>query len=182
MDDSWDDAKVATLLSLKADGLTMREIAKSLGVTRNAVIGKLARIRNASFREGFRAKERPVAAPRPAPSTRVEPLPAPAVQPLVLPAPPQVPRYETYRPKIWNSRLSYEEMRPYHDRLKVGMRVRPSEDCPYRGHVSGVVVKNDPGKPYAKVRWDDATCDHNLHKSFIEPDVVIITSEQKVME
>jgi len=41
---TWTDERIDTLKQLVADGLTAREIGKEMGVTRNAVIGKLGRM------------------------------------------------------------------------------------------------------------------------------------------
>ena len=41
---AWDDAKVHRLMALRDKGFSAMEIGKALGVSRNAVIGKLARM------------------------------------------------------------------------------------------------------------------------------------------
>jgi hypothetical protein len=73
-DDIWNDESVSELLALKARGLSMSAIAEAMGRTRNAVIGKLARIRNGSFRSGFQTgKRNPIKPLQPPPNESVRP-------------------------------------------------------------------------------------------------------------
>lgn len=44
----WSNQKIKKLLLLKAQGMSLRDIGKRFGITRNAVVGKLDRIKNPS--------------------------------------------------------------------------------------------------------------------------------------
>jgi GcrA cell cycle regulator len=74
----WNDEAVAKLTKLYVKGLSSSEIAKELGTTRNAVIGKIDRsgLRLASKIEGFRKAVPKLPGPRPKerPRPRIKPV------------------------------------------------------------------------------------------------------------
>jgi GcrA cell cycle regulator len=61
---TWTDERIARLKSCFAAGLTCRQIANEIGVTRNAVIGKIARLNLSGIRDARMPARKP--APRPA--------------------------------------------------------------------------------------------------------------------
>ena len=78
----WDDDKITRLKTFWAEGLTTAEIGRRLGVTKNAVVGKVSRLhlpgRPSPIRRTGAAG--PTAASEPAPPpTLAEIMPAPAV-------------------------------------------------------------------------------------------------------
>ena len=78
----WTEERVARLRELVDDGLTAEQIRKIIGVTRNAVIGKMVRC-------GFQSRNKPFAKPR----DRVTRKPAePKMEPPMPDPTPQQPR------------------------------------------------------------------------------------------
>jgi GcrA cell cycle regulator len=86
---SWTDERVELLKKLWMDGLSASQIANELGdgVTRNAVIGKVHRLKLSTRVKPAPTAPRPQAAPRPTPvqaqpARRPTPAQAPAMAPL----------------------------------------------------------------------------------------------------
>lgn len=82
--EEWTEARIEQLKSLWADGLSCTQIATAMGgTTRNAVIGKVHRLKLSQRRLARRSgplKQRPPLTPRP-PKARVRPAPKPSEKP-----------------------------------------------------------------------------------------------------
>lgn len=73
--EAWTDARVETLVALWKEGLSAREVARRLGVSRNAVIGKIHRLGLSGGRRRAGAA-RPAGAVRPRGPRRARSAPA----------------------------------------------------------------------------------------------------------
>jgi hypothetical protein len=71
---TWSDARIDRLCALARAGRPVNAIAQELGVTRNAVMGRLHRLRAAGDPRAPAAGENP-ATPRPAPAPRRPSMP-----------------------------------------------------------------------------------------------------------
>ena len=88
---SWTDAAVEQLKALWSQpDLTAAVIARRLGISRNAVLGKVHRLALPTRRVGPRLLRLPPP-PRPAPKPRTKPEPAPRAAARVKPTPAQPP-------------------------------------------------------------------------------------------
>ena len=84
--DEWSDEKVEKLRKLFFDGVSVREIAEKLGVSKNAIVGKITRM--GWPRRPNPVKREPSDAPK-SPAATQKPTPADSKQAARVPTPPQ---------------------------------------------------------------------------------------------
>lgn len=112
----WTPKRVSTLIALWNEGLSTAAIGRRLGVTKNAVVGKVHRLglpkRQSPIRGDRTNSNRP--GPKPRPRAEAQPrTPRPVVKKAERPmAPKRPPIVEVEEPKLVGDPISMDELKP----------------------------------------------------------------------